>query len=101
MIASIRRLVWAGDVVARLLLRHRLIIALRCGLIIPLRWRIVALRTRSVVLLWPCLIITRGRRVIALRPGLVSRLGFRAAGSLRLDRKSTRLNSSHLVISYA
>src|ERR1039457_2138929 len=31
----------------------------------------------------------------------IARLRYRIAGSYDLDRKSTRLNSSHLVISYA
>src|SRR5205807_9970815 len=35
------------------------------------------------------------------RPDAVDQLGRRRPGRARLDRKSTRLNSSHLVISYA
>src|SRR5256885_3790593 len=42
----------------------------------------------------------RGRRCGTLTPGARRRLGRRWIGGMR-DRKSTRLNSSHLVISYA
>src|SRR3712207_8314507 len=42
-----------------------------------------------------------GRRPSLGGPGLVGPVGARAAGRARVDRKSTRLNSSHANISYA
>src|SRR5256885_16841081 len=43
----------------------------------------------------------RCRRLLAWRPGWVTWNGRTLASPVFLDRKSTRLNSSHLVISYA
>src|SRR5256885_12358404 len=45
--------------------------------------------------------VTRGRRGLYARRGLGDLRRHRSGGAEDRDRKSTRLNSSHLVISYA
>src|SRR5688500_20083247 len=51
--------------------------------------------------LFPYTTLFRSRRGRRPRPSRARRCRSRAAPAVRRDRKSTRLNSSHLVISYA
>src|SRR5690625_2285439 len=61
----------------------------------------IAIKHASTLITCGALLLRRTLLTKAASPGSGTCIGLGASGEFRLDRKSTRLNSSHVAISYA